>query len=196
MVRRSPLTITQSRRVRKSTKFLPVCVVVKFIERSYLNLTGEGSFQKVLKECHGILDRYQLMFEACELNMLSEKVCIDLGRLLLLSKDADSVMLERLAQDWKCSKYRPGCTLMKMLMLVWRFWYLSIENLLRNAPVEQLIRGVRKIMLGVVKKPLVMRETSACLVSLHYKRNFIQVSPKSRESIMDTDGQFHHWNWW
>ena len=99
MVRRSPLTITQSRRVRKSTKFLPVCVVVKFIEMSYLNLMGEGSFQKVLKECHGILDRYQLMFEVCELNMLSEKVCINLGRLLLLSKDADSVMLERLAQD-------------------------------------------------------------------------------------------------
>lgn len=63
------MTITQSRRVRKSTKFLPVCVVVKFIERSYLNLTGEGSFQKVLKECHGILDRYQLMFETCELNV-------------------------------------------------------------------------------------------------------------------------------
>ena len=39
------------------------------------------------------------MFESCELNMLSKKVCIDLGRLLLLSKDANSVMFERLAQD-------------------------------------------------------------------------------------------------
>lgn len=47
---------------------------------SYLNLTGEGAFQKVLKECHGILDRYQLMFEACELNMVSEEDYIDLGR--------------------------------------------------------------------------------------------------------------------
>ncbi|CBI28983.3 unnamed protein product, partial [Vitis vinifera] len=47
---------------------------------SYLNLTGEGAFQKVLKECHGILDRYQMMFEACELNMVSEEDYIDLGR--------------------------------------------------------------------------------------------------------------------
>ena len=44
-------------------------MAAKFVERSYLNLTGEGSFQKVLKECHGILDRYQLMFETCELNV-------------------------------------------------------------------------------------------------------------------------------
>ena len=68
-MRRSPFIITQSRRVRKSTKLLFVCVAAKFVERSYLNLTGEGSFQKVLKECHGILDRYQLMFETCELNV-------------------------------------------------------------------------------------------------------------------------------
>ncbi|CAK9161370.1 unnamed protein product [Ilex paraguariensis] len=47
---------------------------------SYLNLTGEGAFQKVLKECHRILDRYQLMLEACELNSLSEEDYIDLGR--------------------------------------------------------------------------------------------------------------------
>ena len=33
---------------------------------SYLNLIGEGIFQKVLKGCHGILDRYQLMLEAVE----------------------------------------------------------------------------------------------------------------------------------
>uniref|UniRef100_F6I2T8 Uncharacterized protein n=1 Tax=Vitis vinifera TaxID=29760 RepID=F6I2T8_VITVI len=42
MARRSPLIIIQSRRVRKSTEFLFVCVAAKFVERSYLNLTGEG----------------------------------------------------------------------------------------------------------------------------------------------------------
>ncbi|KAA8526466.1 hypothetical protein F0562_008331 [Nyssa sinensis] len=47
---------------------------------SYLNLTGEGAFQKVLKECHGILDRHHLMLEACELNSASEEDYIDLGR--------------------------------------------------------------------------------------------------------------------
>ena len=47
---------------------------------SYLNLTGEGAFQKVLKGCHGILDQYQLMSEVCELNIVSEEVYIDLGR--------------------------------------------------------------------------------------------------------------------
>ncbi|XP_042477330.1 histone-lysine N-methyltransferase ATXR3-like isoform X2 [Macadamia integrifolia] len=47
---------------------------------SYLNLTGEGAFQKILKECHGMLDRHQLMLEACELNFVSENDYIDLGR--------------------------------------------------------------------------------------------------------------------
>lgn len=47
---------------------------------SYLNLTGEGAFQKVLKECHGILNRHQLMLEACELNSVSKEDYIDLGR--------------------------------------------------------------------------------------------------------------------
>ncbi|KAF5746032.1 SET domain protein 2 isoform 1 [Tripterygium wilfordii] len=47
---------------------------------SYLNLTGEGAFQKVLKEWHGILNRYQLMLEACELNSVSEEDYLDLGR--------------------------------------------------------------------------------------------------------------------
>uniref|UniRef100_A0A5B6ZPZ1 Putative histone-lysine N-methyltransferase ATXR3 n=1 Tax=Davidia involucrata TaxID=16924 RepID=A0A5B6ZPZ1_DAVIN len=47
---------------------------------SYLNLTGEGAFQKVLKECHGLLDRHHLMLEACELNSASEEDYIDLGR--------------------------------------------------------------------------------------------------------------------
>ena len=49
-------------------------------QMSYLNLTGEGTFQKVLKGCRGILDQYQLMSEACELNIVSEEVYIDLGR--------------------------------------------------------------------------------------------------------------------
>ncbi|XP_077243423.1 histone-lysine N-methyltransferase ATXR3-like isoform X2 [Tasmannia lanceolata] len=47
---------------------------------SYLNLTGEGAFQKVLKECHGILDRHQLMLEACEVNSVCQEDYIDLGR--------------------------------------------------------------------------------------------------------------------
>ncbi|KAF6173975.1 hypothetical protein GIB67_039926 [Kingdonia uniflora] len=47
---------------------------------SYLNLTGEGAYQKVLKERHGMLDRYQLMLEACQLNCTSEEDYIDLGR--------------------------------------------------------------------------------------------------------------------
>ncbi|KAM4103737.1 hypothetical protein ACJW30_06G100700 [Castanea mollissima] len=47
---------------------------------SYLNLTGEGAFQKVLEEWHGILDRHHLMLEACELNSVSEEDYLDLGR--------------------------------------------------------------------------------------------------------------------
>ncbi|CAL9013842.1 unnamed protein product [Prunus brigantina] len=48
---------------------------------SYLNLTGEGAFQKVvLKDWHGILDRHQLMLEACESNSVSEEDYLDLGR--------------------------------------------------------------------------------------------------------------------
>lgn len=47
---------------------------------SYLNLTGEGAFQKVLKDSHGILDRHSLMLEACELNSVSEEDYNDLGR--------------------------------------------------------------------------------------------------------------------
>lgn len=46
---------------------------------SYLNLTGEGAFLKVLKEWHGMLDRHQLMLEACETNAVSEEDYIDLG---------------------------------------------------------------------------------------------------------------------
>ncbi|CAI9090330.1 OLC1v1025081C1 [Oldenlandia corymbosa var. corymbosa] len=46
---------------------------------SYLNLTGEGAYQKVLKEYHGILNRHQLMLEACELNSVSEEDYIALG---------------------------------------------------------------------------------------------------------------------
>ncbi|KAE9457787.1 hypothetical protein C3L33_10325, partial [Rhododendron williamsianum] len=47
---------------------------------SYLNLTGEGAFQKVLKEWHGILDRHHLLLDACEVNFVSEDDYIDLGR--------------------------------------------------------------------------------------------------------------------
>ncbi|XP_059661034.1 histone-lysine N-methyltransferase ATXR3 [Cornus florida] len=47
---------------------------------SYLNLTGEGAFQKVLKDRHGILDRHHLMLEACELNSVLEEDYIDLGK--------------------------------------------------------------------------------------------------------------------
>ncbi|KAL2474205.1 Histone-lysine N-methyltransferase ATXR3 [Forsythia ovata] len=47
---------------------------------SYLNLTGEGAFQKVIKEYHGVLDRHRLMLEACELNSVSEEDYIDLGK--------------------------------------------------------------------------------------------------------------------
>ncbi|KAL5793974.1 hypothetical protein ACOSP7_002568 [Xanthoceras sorbifolium] len=47
---------------------------------SYLNLTGEGAFEKVLKEWHGLLDRHQLMLEACELNSVTEEDYLDLGR--------------------------------------------------------------------------------------------------------------------
>ncbi|XP_075498170.1 LOW QUALITY PROTEIN: histone-lysine N-methyltransferase ATXR3-like [Primulina tabacum] len=47
---------------------------------SYLNLTGEGAFQKVLKEYHGLLNRHRLMLEACELNSVSEEDYIDLGK--------------------------------------------------------------------------------------------------------------------
>lgn len=35
---------------------------------------------QVLKECHGVLDRQQLMLEACELNSVSEEDYLDLGR--------------------------------------------------------------------------------------------------------------------
>ncbi|XP_057728916.1 histone-lysine N-methyltransferase ATXR3 [Arachis stenosperma] len=61
---------------------------------SYLNLTGEGAFQKVLKDSHGILDRHYLMLEACELNSVSEEDYNDLGRAGL-----GSCLLEGLP-DW------------------------------------------------------------------------------------------------
>ncbi|KAL7086792.1 hypothetical protein ACP275_13G023600 [Erythranthe tilingii] len=47
---------------------------------SYLNLTGEGAFQKVLKEHHGLLERIRLLLEACEVNSVSEEDYIDLGK--------------------------------------------------------------------------------------------------------------------
>ncbi|XP_042010796.1 histone-lysine N-methyltransferase ATXR3-like [Salvia splendens] len=47
---------------------------------SYLNLTGEGAFQKVLKEHHGLLDRHRLLLEACELDSVTEEDYIELGK--------------------------------------------------------------------------------------------------------------------
>ncbi|XP_074303506.1 histone-lysine N-methyltransferase ATXR3 isoform X2 [Silene latifolia] len=47
---------------------------------SYLNLTGEGAYDKVLKEWHGLLDKQRLLLEACELNWVSEEDYIDLSR--------------------------------------------------------------------------------------------------------------------
>ena len=38
------------------------------------------SYFQVLKEWHGILDRHQLMLEACETNSVSEEDYLDLGR--------------------------------------------------------------------------------------------------------------------
>ncbi|KAM7271013.1 hypothetical protein ACFE04_030227 [Oxalis oulophora] len=46
---------------------------------SYLNLTGEGAFQTVLEDAHGILDRHQLLLEACETNLASHEDYHDLG---------------------------------------------------------------------------------------------------------------------
>ncbi|CAL5421187.1 unnamed protein product [Camellia sinensis] len=58
-----------------------VCLCGSQVYRgSYLNLTGEGAFQKVLKDWHGILDRHHLLLGACELNFVSEEDYIDLGR--------------------------------------------------------------------------------------------------------------------
>ncbi|KAL3509629.1 hypothetical protein ACH5RR_029030 [Cinchona calisaya] len=61
---------------------------------SYLNLTGDGAYQKVLKDNHGILDRHQLMLEACELNSFSEEDYID-----LLKAGLGSCLLDGLP-DW------------------------------------------------------------------------------------------------
>ncbi|KAF6162726.1 hypothetical protein GIB67_028995 [Kingdonia uniflora] len=58
-----------------------VCLCGSQVYRgSYLNLTGEGAYHKVLKEPHGMLDRHQPMLEACQLNCTSEEDYIDLGR--------------------------------------------------------------------------------------------------------------------
>jgi len=55
---------------------------------SYLNLAGAGAFQKVLKECHGLLHRHQLLLEACTTNSvtqedISDLRCAGLGTCLL-----------------------------------------------------------------------------------------------------------------
>ncbi|XP_057838042.2 histone-lysine N-methyltransferase ATXR3 [Cryptomeria japonica] len=44
---------------------------------SYLNLAGAGAYQKVLKECHSILNRHHLLLEACT-NSVSQEDLNDL----------------------------------------------------------------------------------------------------------------------
>ncbi|KAG0503619.1 hypothetical protein HPP92_003691 [Vanilla planifolia] len=58
-----------------------VCLCGSHVCRgSYLNLIGEGAFQKVLMACHGILDRHKLILEACVANSVSQEDYIELGR--------------------------------------------------------------------------------------------------------------------
>jgi hypothetical protein len=47
---------------------------------SYLNFSGEGAFEKVLMEFHGVLDRHSLLLQACEANSVSQQDLFDLGR--------------------------------------------------------------------------------------------------------------------
>ncbi|AQK50444.1 Histone-lysine N-methyltransferase ATXR3 [Zea mays] len=47
---------------------------------SYLNFSGEGAFEKVLMEFHGVLDRHSLLLQACETDSVSQQDLIDLGR--------------------------------------------------------------------------------------------------------------------
>ncbi|KAL6570677.1 hypothetical protein OROGR_000227 [Orobanche gracilis] len=70
-------SVTESREEYEAS----VCLCGNQVCRgSYLNLTGEGAFQKVLEEHHGLLDRLHLLLEACELNSVSEEDYIDLGK--------------------------------------------------------------------------------------------------------------------
>ncbi|XP_051124963.1 histone-lysine N-methyltransferase ATXR3-like isoform X2 [Andrographis paniculata] len=47
---------------------------------SYLNLTGEGAFEQVLKKRHGLLNRCSLLLEACKLNSVSKEDFTELGK--------------------------------------------------------------------------------------------------------------------
>ncbi|WOK96446.1 histone-lysine N-methyltransferase ATXR3-like isoform X1 [Canna indica] len=47
---------------------------------SFLNLAGEGAFEKVLKDCHGVLDRHKLILQACDANFVTQDDYIELGR--------------------------------------------------------------------------------------------------------------------
>ncbi|XP_042407759.1 histone-lysine N-methyltransferase ATXR3-like isoform X1 [Zingiber officinale] len=47
---------------------------------SYLNLAGEGAFEKVLRDSHGVLDRHKLMLEACDANIIVQDDYLDLAR--------------------------------------------------------------------------------------------------------------------
>eukprot|EP01018_Ginkgo_biloba_P011217 Gb_22849 [translate_table: standard] len=40
---------------------------------SYLNLAGAGAYQKVLKECHGLLNRHDILLEACTVNSVTQE---------------------------------------------------------------------------------------------------------------------------
>ncbi|KAG6494485.1 hypothetical protein ZIOFF_049517 [Zingiber officinale] len=70
-------SVTESKEEYESS----VCLCGSQVCRgSYLNLSGEGAFEKVLKDCHGVLDRHKLMLEACDSNFVSQDDYVDLGR--------------------------------------------------------------------------------------------------------------------
>jgi len=67
---------------------------------SYLNFSGEGAFEKVLMDFHGVLDRHSLLLQACEANSVSQQDLFDLGRAglgtCLLAGLPDGLLLTRL----------------------------------------------------------------------------------------------------
>ncbi|KAJ7518910.1 hypothetical protein O6H91_20G014700 [Diphasiastrum complanatum] len=45
---------------------ISICLCGSHVCRgSYLNLTGAGTFEEVMKRCHGLLDRHHMLLEAC-----------------------------------------------------------------------------------------------------------------------------------
>ncbi|BAT04105.1 Os08g0180100, partial [Oryza sativa Japonica Group] len=70
-------SVTESKEEHEAS----VCLCGSQICRgSYLNFSGEGAFEKVLMEFHGVLDRHSLLLQACEANSVSQQDLIDLGR--------------------------------------------------------------------------------------------------------------------